>query len=145
MQAQPPPPAAPPVYPTSAWPAPHASPREGSSKILAAGLSAIIFAGLLTYHAVFFVIPPGSPFGGSPSPERVEYQLTIRILGMASAVLMDIAVAVAVAFALFTATRTEGVPDSTRRGLLTFAATFVTVWIVISSFVYSGFRSFFFF
>lgn len=99
-----------------------------------------IFAGLLAFHALFFVAPPTEPSSFPPSDAQLQYRNALRSLGLLSALLLDLAAGAGVAFAWLTATAKSSVPEGSRRGLLVFAAVFVGVWIVISSFIYSSLR-----
>jgi len=130
-----------PVVPSPPFPAR----PQGAFLTMATGilLGVAVFVGLLAYHAVF-LIPAPTPSYVTITPERLAYQSLILGLGMVSALFMDIAVGASVAFAWF-ATAREGTSDAARRGFLTFAAIFLAVWLVISSFMFTAFRSFYWF
>src|SRR5439155_11807596 len=86
-------PAAPPPgyapYPTS----PPMPPRGVSMNtlVLLSGilLGALVFVGTLSFHAVFLIPAPGTPTPTDPAV--VAYRCTLRILGLTSAVAMDLA------------------------------------------------------
>jgi hypothetical protein len=104
-------------------------------------ISMLLFVGLFAFHSVYLIPPPSSSgFPPSTDPEFVNYRNLIRTLGWISAAAMDLAVALAVAFAFLVGTSGAEVSDGTRRGLYIFATSFLVVWIVFSLTAFSLFR-----
>ncbi|MGQ0798423.1 MAG: hypothetical protein ACT4OI_11270 [Methanobacteriota archaeon] len=125
----------------AAWPPPKA---DGGLLLLRAGavvMGVAIFAGLLAYHSIFFIPAPSS----SPPPGSVQaYVILVRGLGFASAALLDFAAGFSVTLAWLSASR-DATPETTRRGLMGFSMVFVAVWLIVSTFLFTVFRSFIFF
>lgn len=113
-------------------------------KLAGVFLGIVIFAGLLSYHAIFFV--PRPPTAGFPPPSTdpavIAYRNTIRILAIASMTLLDLAAGFSVALAWIAGTTKGEGPESGRRGIFVFATVFIAVWIIFSttfftSYIYS--------
>lgn len=121
--------------------------RPGSSTLafLGALLGMLIFVGLIAFHSAYLTAPPPG-FGSPPStdPDVVNYRNLVRALGWVSAIAMDLAVALAVAFAFLVGTSGADVPEGTRRGLYIFATVFLVLWILFSLSAFSIFRFSFF-
>lgn len=94
-------------------------------------LAGLIFVGLLSYHAIFLIPPPGSSAGTDPA--TIAYINTLRILGWSFAVAMDLAVALSVGFAWIIGVSKMDVGDGTRRGVYIFATVFLVVWLFVSA------------
>jgi len=94
-------------------------------------LAGLIFVGLLSYHALFLIPPPGS--GTVTDPATIAYLNTLRILGWSFAVAMDLAAALSVGFAWIIGISKVEVGEGTRRGMYIFATVFLVVWLIVST------------
>lgn len=104
-------------------------------------LGVLIFTGMLTFHAVFLLPLPSSPFQPPTNPDVIAYRDTVRTLGWISIIAMDLAVALSVMIAWLVGGLKADIPEASRRGIFVFATVFLVIWLVFSSFAYAIFRS----
>jgi hypothetical protein len=127
-------------------PAPAMRIRQGLSPgavmtLLGLLIGGLLFTGLISYHAIFLIPPPGSSsFPPSTTPEVISYVNTVRALGWISIVAMDLAVGLTVMIAFIVGGMKGEVSDSMRRGIFIFASVFPSIWVIFSSLLYAGFR-----
>jgi len=113
-----------------------APPSTGIVRLGGLLIGILIFGGLLTYHLALALPTPAPSY--TPYPD--SYRNMVRALSLVSAGFIDAAVAVSVAFSWHVALARPDFAEGMRRGLLVFAAVFLTVWLVVSSFVFSTLR-----
>jgi len=113
-----------------------APPSTGIVRLGGLLIGILIFGGLLTYHLALALPTPAPSY--TPYPD--SYRNMVRALSLVSAGFIDAAVAVSVAFSWHVALARPDSAEGMRRGLLVFAAVFLTVWLVVSSFVFSTLR-----
>ena len=139
-----------PSTPPQAWfpPVPPADVRRfplspaGVTSLLGLIIGALIFTGLVSFHAVFLIPPPGSgSIPPSTSREVIDYINTVRMLGWISIVAMDLAIGLTVMIAFIVGGMRGEMSDGMRRGVFIFATVFLALWLLLSSFLYSSFRS----
>ncbi len=118
-------------------PPPERSTEDLLLKLAGVFLGIMIFAGLLAYHAIFFVSPPGTP--PTTDSATVAYRNTIRVLAITSMALLDLAAGFSVTLAWVTGTTKGETSESGRRGIFVFATVYTAVWLVFSTFILSSF------
>jgi len=137
-----PPPEAPSIAPMPPMmPPPKRNLDELLMKLSGVFLGIVIFAGLLSYHAIFFIPRPTAGTYPPPStdPAVIAYRDTVRVLGIASMSLLDLAVGFSVALAWIAGTTKGEGTESGRRGIFIFATVFTAVWIIFSTAFFTSF------
>lgn len=145
VQPSAPPAPEPPVYaPPSTGPYRLHRERSASETLMAivgAIMGLLIFAGFLSFHAIFLIpMPCTGTYGPTPTPGTEGYAAVVQALAWAAGVALDLVAGLSVALAFIFCVRTD-VPESTRRSLCLFAKVFVAVWVVLGVFFFSSVAS----
>lgn len=103
-------------------------------------LGVCIFGGLFAYHAIFLTpVPCTSSLGCTPPPPQIQqYANVTHALAWVAFGLMDVAVAFSVTAAFILGVVPSTIPEGVRRNFLLYAAVFLAVWIIFSSFILSS-------
>lgn len=102
------------------------------STILAVVVGIAIFVGLLLVHVALLIPRPASPYS-TPPPQ--SYQLTVMALGMTGMAIVDLAIGLAVAVALYQSVSRPEMSEAARRGTFLFATAFLVAWLVMGTFL----------
>ncbi len=100
-------------------------------------LGIMIFAGFLSFQAIFLVPVPCTTFGcPTLTPDQVAYENTIHALAWAGLVLLDLSVGLSVIIA-FLVNAQSSVPETTRRSAFLFASIYTAAFTIFSIFLTS--------
>jgi hypothetical protein len=119
-------------------------PPKGALRFMGIPIGILLVVGLAALHATVLLPRPTPPFQGQPDAATQAYFNVIRGLLAVAFGTMDAAVAVTVIFAWHAAFARPDVSEASRRGILTFTAVFVAVWLFIAFFSLSFFGFLFF-
>lgn len=113
------------------------SPSQTLMVIVGAIMGILIFAGFVSFHALFLVpVPCTSTYCPTTTPETAAYGGVVQTLAWVAVVTLDLAVGLSVALAFMLSGRSD-LPESTRRSMFLFATVFVATWAVFSIFFFS--------
>ena len=111
-------------------------------QVVGVALGIMIFAGFLSFQAVFLVPTPCTTFGcPTQTPDQVAYSMTIHALAWIGLVLLDLTAGLSVMVA-FLLNANSSVPEATRRSAFLFASIYLAAFTVFSVFTMSFLLSF---
>lgn len=106
-------------------------------QVVGVALGVMIFAGFLSFQAVFLVPVPCTVYScPTPTADQVAYSTTVHVLAWIGLVLLDLTAGVSVMVA-FLLNAHANVPETTRRAAFLFASIYIAAYTVFSVFLTS--------